>query len=116
MLWNQPTKKENREYNRKYREAHPERVLLTQAKVRAKRAGLAFNLSESDIVIPDVCPYLKTPFIPGTMYAASLDKIIPSEGYVRGNVEVISRKANVMKSNASTEELLEFAYTILERN
>jgi hypothetical protein len=35
----------------------------------------------------------------------SLDKIIPSLGYVKGNVAVISWKANVMKSNLSIDML-----------
>jgi hypothetical protein len=90
--------------------------LVSTAKGRAKRRGIPFSLTVSDLEVPDVCPYLKTPFIPKTMYAMSLDRIDNSKGYVKGNVEVISRKANTMKSNASTEELLEFAYTILERN
>ena len=35
----------------------------------------------------------------------SLDKIIPELGYVKGNVWIISNKANAIKSNASLEEL-----------
>lgn len=115
-MWAKQTKEERRKYTKAYNDMYPKRTMLSAAKVRAKRDGLPFNLTEDDIIIPEVCPYLKTPFEKGTMYAASLDKIIPSEGYVRGNVEVISRKANIMKNDASTEELLEFAYTILERN
>jgi hypothetical protein len=35
----------------------------------------------------------------------TLDRIIPSLGYVRGNVKVISMRANVLKHNASLDEL-----------
>lgn len=35
----------------------------------------------------------------------TIDKIIPNLGYVKGNVWVISAKANRMKSNATVEEL-----------
>lgn len=35
----------------------------------------------------------------------SLDKIIPKLGYVKGNVWVVSNKANRIKSNATIEEL-----------
>lgn len=108
--------KETKE-DKKFRRAYdPVGFLLASARTRAKSKGIKYNLARRDIHIPDVCPYLKTPFIKGTMYAASLDRIIPELGYVKGNIEVISRKANLMKNDASTEELLEFAYTILERN
>jgi hypothetical protein len=35
----------------------------------------------------------------------SLDKIIPSLGYVRGNVQVISQRANSIKRDATLAEL-----------
>lgn len=116
MLWCKQSKEENRQNFQRYAKSNPEKVLLNAARARAKQQNLPFDIDVSDVIIPDVCPYLKTPFEKGTMYAASIDKIRPELGYVKGNVEVISRKANVMKNNASTEELLEFAYTILERN
>ncbi len=99
-----------------YRIANPQKMLINSAKDRAKKNDIPFDITEADVEIPEVCPYLKTPFVRGTMYAASVDRIDPRLGYVKGNIEVISRKANLMKNNASTEELLEFAYTILERN
>ena len=35
----------------------------------------------------------------------SLDKIIPSKGYVEGNVTIVSLKANRMKNNGSLDDL-----------
>ena len=35
----------------------------------------------------------------------SLDRVVPSKGYVRGNVAWMSVKANMIKSNANAEEL-----------
>jgi hypothetical protein len=35
----------------------------------------------------------------------SLDRIDSDKGYVKGNVQVISYRANMLKSNASIEEL-----------
>lgn len=101
---------------RKWRAENPALAMYNGALWRAKKYNIPFDLTLDDIVIPDVCPYLKTPFVAGTRYAMSLDKINPEQGYIKGNVEVISRKANIMKNDASTNELLEFAYTILERN
>jgi hypothetical protein len=37
--------------------------------------------------------------------AASLDRIVPELGYVKGNIAVISNRANSLKSNATLEEL-----------
>jgi hypothetical protein len=44
---------------------------------------------------------------------SSLDKIIPELGYVKGNVQWLSQKANTMKSNATRTELENFAQWIL---
>lgn len=93
-----------------------EDILVNSARDRARSKKVPFDLTAQDIIIPEVCPYLKTPFKKGTRYAASLDRIIPNLGYVNGNIEVLSLKANCMKSDASAAELLEFAYEILDRN
>jgi len=102
--------------NKDWRDLWPEVVLWRNAKARAKARNLEFAIDYDDIQIPEICPYLKIPFSKGTEYAPSLDRIDNTKGYIKGNVEVISRKANAMKNSASTAELLEFAYTILERN
>lgn len=67
----------------------------------AKLKGLPFNLEASDLVVPEKCPVLGTPFLYGEGYrddtGPSVDKIIPALGYVKGNVEVISLRANRLK-------------------
>jgi hypothetical protein len=99
------------------------RRMVVSARARAKRQNLPFNLTEQSFVIPDVCPYLGIPlnkvniamvdtFQPNNV---SLDKIIPELGYVEGNVEVISMLANMMKTCATPEQLVNFAITILNR-
>ncbi len=35
----------------------------------------------------------------------SIDRIVPELGYVKGNVRIISHRANTIKSNASVQEL-----------
>lgn len=90
------------------------------AKNRAARKGLEFNLELSDIVIPDVCPLLEVPFQFGTKdsydYSPSLDRIDNSKGYIKGNVQVISMKANAMKNSASPDELHTFCKNILRHS
>lgn len=39
------------------------------------------------------------------MGSPSLDRIDSSKGYVKGNVRVISARANMLKNNATVEEL-----------
>jgi hypothetical protein len=83
--------------------------LWMNAKMRAKREGLSFDLRPEDITVPAVCPLLGTPiaFSHKRFFATnpSLDRIIPQKGYVRDNVWVISWRANAIKNDASIEEL-----------
>lgn len=92
-----------------WRLKYPERYIYQRAKDRASLQNIPFEIEVEDIIIPEVCPVFKTPFVFGTPYAASLDKIDPVKGYIKGNIQVISRKANAMKRDASKEELRKFA-------
>lgn len=115
-------KEKLRERNLKYRLAHPEITVLQGAKGRAKKKGLEFNLEPSDISIPTICPILgiKLERAIGTGLkldsSPSLDRIDPNKGYIKGNVWVISQKANAMKSNATQEELFNFAAWVLNND
>jgi hypothetical protein len=80
--------------------------MLSRCKARAKKLGVPFDITRDDLVVPDRCPVLGMAFVSGDKdAAASVDRIIPSKGYVKGNVVVISNKANRIKSNASVEEI-----------
>lgn len=92
--------------------------MLWQAKATATRKNLIFDLDKNDITIPTYCKYLGVPLTQslgmGVVWSnTSLDRIDPAQGYVKGNVEVISRKANSMKNMATIEELRVFAKNIL---
>lgn len=97
-----------------WRAAHPEQHMFTDAKRRARKRGLEFDLELSDIVIPEVCPALGIPIFRGYVSetkktpgpnSPSLDRIDSSKGYLKGNVRVISWKANRIKSDATAEDL-----------
>ena len=116
--YNKKYKEENKDRRRKwnvdYQENNPEKRMLLSAKHRAKKLNILFDISEEDIIIPELCPYLNIPLsnIRGEgrkKTNLSLDRIDSSKGYVKGNVQVISDLANRMKQNASVEELLMFA-------
>lgn len=83
--------------------------LLNGARQRAKAKGIPFNLVTADIHIPDLCPALSIPLgvTPGklTDSTPTLDRIYNFMGYVRGNVIVVSWRANRIKNNADIHEL-----------
>jgi hypothetical protein len=81
--------------------------MLRTARGNAKRRGLEFTITLADIDIPTICPVLEIPirFDGERDNMPSLDRINSSLGYVKGNVIVISWRANWLKSNATSEEL-----------
>lgn len=113
---NKTVEQYRREY---YSKTPPETTMYNGAKARAKRKGLVFTIDKADIVIPLVCPYLGIPLVRGNIKVCdgspSLDRKDSSLGYTKENVEVISHKANTMKSNVSKDQLIHFAKTILEK-
>jgi len=92
-----------------WRKENPVKAMVVRTRSRARKSGLEHNITEEDVVIPDVCPILKIKLKYNTEYAPSLDRIDPTKGYIKGNVQVISMKANAMKNNATDEELRLFA-------
>lgn len=104
--------KQQKECMRKRRVDHPRAEMLYAAKRRAIRDNNAFTISLDDLVIPIHCPILGLELKKGTgrgkilASSPSLDKIIPELGYVPGNVQVISNKANSMKRDATLEEIV----------
>jgi hypothetical protein len=93
--------------------------ILSNAIRSAKTKNLEFNLTLDDIVIPEYCPYLGTKITQilgsGVVWTnASIDRIDSSKGYIKGNVEIISRKANSMKNMATKKEMVVFAKNILK--
>ena len=93
----------------KWHRGNPKRSYVLAAKNRAKRQGVPFNLTEDDIIFPDFCPILGIPLKSTaggrTPNTPSIDRIIPEKGYVKGNIEIISWRANRLKNDATLEEL-----------
>lgn len=75
--------------------------------------GRDFDIEITDIVIPDRCPIFKVPMI--GKYSPSVDRINSALGYVKGNIQVISNRANILKNNATAEELYTIANYISSR-
>lgn len=86
------------------------RRLANHAKRRAVARDLPYSITWRDVVIPKVCPVLGIELAtvgegvvkPNT---PSLDRIVPERGYVKGNIVVVSHRANSIKNNATLAEL-----------
>lgn len=110
---------ERRDKDHRYR-------LYVSSKINAKRKGFEHNISPIDIPSPVTCLYLgikleyKALFLDDKKLrvynAPSIDRIDSSKGYIRGNIQVISDLANRMKANATNEQLLAFAKSIMRMN
>ena len=98
-----------REYQRENDNRSKESIILKSAKKRAVKNNLPFDLCIDDIVIPLFCPVLGVTLNKnnkGTCYdSPSLDRFVPSKGYVKDNVNIISMRANFIKNNASYDEV-----------
>ena len=83
--------------------------MFNHAKFRARLAGVPFEIAKEDIIIPTHCPLLGMPLVRTTGFRSpgspSLDRIEPSKGYVKGNIWVISYRANQIKNGATLAEL-----------
>lgn len=85
------------------------KVIILRNKSRYN--NIPFNIDKSDLEPVRVCPILGinlnysnklSGYYPDS---ASVDKIIPELGYVKGNVRIISARANLLKNNATEEEI-----------
>ncbi len=88
---------------------NPIKLLVYSAKTRAKARGLDFNLELNDLIMPEICPVLGIKIEKQSNHVGpnspTLDRIDNNKGYVKGNVRIISHKANWLKSNSNPNEL-----------
>lgn len=114
----QEHKNEAREYTRKryhaIRKNNPSAYLLKKAKDRASKNNIPFSITIDDVVIPERCPIFGMPLAMNSGgrpldNSPSLDRIDNDLGYIKGNVSVISFRANRLKSNLTAIELKSFA-------
>ena len=85
------------------------KILLQEARIRSKLRGIEFNLSDTDVSIPNTCPVFHIPLFltdgKRTDNSYSLDRIDNTKGYIKGNVMVVSWKANRIKNDSSIKDL-----------
>lgn len=89
------------------------KVLLSNATQRAKRAGYEFSLKREDIIIPEKCPALgielKREGRETWFSAPSIDRIDNTKGYTKENIVIVSRRANLLKKDATIEEMIKIS-------
>jgi len=96
------------------------RMRVTDAKKRAFKKNLDFNIDVEYLIKKLIetnymCPYLGVKFEKrNSDYVLSIDRIDPTKGYVKGNIEITSRLANTMKNKATNSQLMIFAENILK--
>ena len=79
--------------------------LFYAAKQRAKIKNISFTITLEDVIIPNKCPVFGINLDHSDrLHAPTLDRVINELGYVKGNVQVISAKANRLKNNGTIEE------------
>jgi hypothetical protein len=99
------------------------KAVLQHIRVRAKKKSISFSLTLDHLIAiaPDKCPVFGIPFIWDTpkgkasFDSPSLDRINPALGYVDGNVQWLSLRANAMKQDANLKELKQFAQWALSQ-
>jgi hypothetical protein len=110
--WYQENKKRKKEQLQDKTKTPYEHVKKAiQNRKNVVKGRLDFDICVDDLKIPTHCPILgiELTFGKGIKVretAATLDRIDSSKGYVKGNVQIISYRANRIKNDASLEELI----------
>lgn len=100
--------KKQKEYNA----AQPFRYAYKRLKMRATKCGLPFDLDEDYLksIWTGVCAIfgttLQLPYSTASQAPdkATVDKVVPELGYVKGNVQWVSNRANIIKSFGDADE------------
>jgi len=99
----------DRRKSQEWKDSNIATLRLGSARKSARQRGLEFNIDKSDIHIPTHCPLLgielKRTNDNNRDTCPSLDRIDSSKGYIKGNVWIISYRANRIKNNATVKEL-----------
>lgn len=128
--WKTPAQKTKLEQNKENFKLGPDLYTVCAARFRRKVQNcktnkIPFNLTFFDIIWPTHCPILGLKLdyesLEGkrTDNSPSFDKIIPEKGYVKGNVQIISWRANRIKNDGTAEEhqkIADFLKSVLSKS
>lgn len=88
------------------RKNDPNWVRFLDARQRANKTGMEFDIEFNDLVWSEICPVYGIPLDSRDRdHTPSMDRVDNAKGYIKGNVRIISVKANTKKNSSSLEEL-----------
>ena len=99
--------------------------LLSKIKIRTKKKNIPCNLDIDYLVSifpdPPICPATGKKIFFGLGYetrhlSPSIDRIIPSKGYVKGNVRWVSFMANAIMNEFDAEDILKVGNWLKKQN
>jgi hypothetical protein len=111
-LYKEATKERMDKWYKEHREQNKDSQALRCIKHRAKKQEIDFDLSLEDISTYTTCPvfgWVLERGIRGQKNSPSVDRVDPTKGYTKDNIQILSSQANLMKQDATPEELLMFA-------
>lgn len=113
--WNKKNRPNRREYMKLWARENARKANLNGKLGRpgwyallngARQRGLEVSIEYEDIVVPSHCPVLGLPLDRRDYnHCPSVDRIDSNKGYIKGNIVVVSRRVNNLKSNATLDEL-----------
>ena len=99
-------------YNKYYRDNNHKYLkasMVYDAKERAKKKNMDFNLVKKDIHFPEVCPVFNIKLEHGRKdwkNSPTIDRIDNTKGYLIDNCIVVSCLANTIKNSATPKQIL----------
>lgn len=88
------------------------RYALYSLRTRSNKTGVECTVTAKDLILPDYCPVLGIKLATNTNKRAmkaydspSIDRFDNTKGYIPGNIRVISNRANILKRDATLEEM-----------
>ena len=110
--WRARNKEHCKTADKTWQQNNPLKHMIRAARKSSKRRGIEFSITEDDFTsLPSHCPILEIELTYGGACevakpsAASFDRIDNSKGYIKGNVQIISWRANKLKADATVLEL-----------
>lgn len=101
-------------------------MLRSAAQTRARKQDVPFGLTTAYLISllhsqRGLCALTGHPLTfqsqrPPLPTAASIDRIIPSRGYIAGNVRIICHIVNLMRSNMTDDDLHLWCLRIVQQN